>query len=51
MMALLPVAKPSMPSVRLAPLLTAVTIRMTKGMNANQPHPTAQSPIQATKRS
>ena len=35
------VARPSMPSVRLAPLLTAVTMRMTSGMN--HPHVLAAS--------
>jgi len=46
MMALVPVARPSIPSVRLAPLLTAVTMRMTKGMNTTQTYWAASSTSQ-----
>ena len=39
-----PAASPSIPSVKLAPLETAVIIKITTGMNTNQAHFSYPSP-------
>ena len=44
-----PAASPSIPSVRLAPLDTAVTMRMIIGMNNNQAYSLAPSPAHSIK--
>ena len=46
-MADVPAAKPSIPSVRLAPLETAVIIKITIGIKINQAHFSYPSPVQA----
>ena len=49
MIADVPAARPSIPSVKLAPLDTAVTINMMIGMNSNQAYSFAPSPAQEIK--
>ena len=41
-----PAANPSMPSVRFAPFETAVTIKITNGINTNQAYTDQDSSIQ-----